>query len=132
MANDAGLIRDEVKLCRDGIKTNYRKDSSCYICGDTEDLQLHHFSSVAQLWEQWKRKNKIVIKTEDDMYEQRNYFYDDKYNLLVNECVTLCSSCHNLRLHKIYGKSPSLATAKKQKRWVDIQRHKRLGNEMAR
>jgi hypothetical protein len=28
------------------------------------------------------------------------------------------------RLHKIYGKSPSLATAEKQKRWVELQREK--------
>jgi hypothetical protein len=28
------------------------------------------------------------------------------------------------RLHKVYGKSPPLTTAEKQRRWVEIQREK--------
>jgi hypothetical protein len=37
--------------------------------------------------------------------------------------VTLCHT-HHLKLHSIYGKDPSLGTAKKQMRWVEIQREK--------
>jgi hypothetical protein len=42
---------------------------------------------------------------------------------LYDEAVTLCHE-HHLLLHSIYGRDPSLATASKQKRWVEIQRGK--------
>jgi 5-methylcytosine-specific restriction endonuclease McrA len=73
-------------------------------------------------------KNNVTINNVDDMLEQRDLFLKDHHNEMVNEAVTLCSECHNNKLHKIYGKSPSLGTAKKQKRWVDIQRNKRMSN----
>ena len=42
---------------------------------------------------------------------------------LYEHTVTLCHE-HHLKLHSIYGKDPSLATAKKQEKWVEIQRTK--------
>ena len=42
---------------------------------------------------------------------------------LYDHAVTLCHS-HHLRLHGIYGKRPTLITAKKQQRWVEKQRDK--------
>lgn len=121
------LKRDPVKYIRDAIKSKYIKDEECYICGDTEELQFHHFYSVSELWNKWSMKNKITINDVDDILQARDDFLKDHYDEMVYEAVTLCSNCHNNKLHKIYGKSPSLGTAKKQKRWVDIQRNKHRG-----
>lgn len=126
MANNANLIRDEVKICRDGIKANYVKDTECYICASQDNLQLHHFASFSILWENWKVANNVHISSFDDVKNIRDSFYKDHWHELVEDCVTLCKVCHNDRLHKIYGKAPSLYTAKKQSRWVTIQRNKRL------
>lgn len=122
------LKRDAVKYIRDAIKSQYVKDNECYICGDTEKLQFHHFYSVAELWHKWSLKNKVQVNNVQDIMEIRDLFLEDHYNEMVNEAVTLCTICHNEKLHKIYGKSPSLGTAMKQKRWVKIQRDKRITN----
>ena len=123
----SNLKRDPVKYIRDAIKSQYVKDGECYICKSIDNLQFHHFYSVAELWKKWSLKNKVVIRDVDDILELRDEFLEEHHNEMVNEAVTLCSYCHNDRLHKIYGKSPSLGTAKKQKRWVEIQKTKHRG-----
>jgi len=124
------LKRDPVKYIRDKIKAQYVKDSECYICGDTENLQFHHIYSVAELYKKWKIKNKIIINTAEDIMEVRDSFLKEHYDKMVNQAFTLCTICHNEKLHKIYGKSPSLGTAKKQSRWINIQRDKRTVNSI--
>lgn len=120
------LKRDPVKYIRDAIKSQYVKAEECYICGDLENLQFHHYYSVAELWHKWSVKNKILLTDVSDILQARDEFLDEHHNEMVNEAVTLCKTCHNVKLHGIYGKSPSLGTAKKQKRWTEIQRKKRI------
>lgn len=120
------LKRDQVKYIRDKIKAKYVKDNECYICGDTENLQFHHIYSVAELYHKWKLRNKVVVTNVDDMLIIRDKFLEEHYDKMVNQAFTLCTICHNEKLHKIYGKSPGLGTAKKQSRWINIQRNKRL------
>lgn len=121
------LKRLEVKYVRDGAKSAYEKDEECYICGSDKELQLHHFSSVTLLWNNWKKANNIVIESAEDIYAVRDDFIEDHHNEIYNETITLCSYHHMERLHKIYGKAPLLFTAKKQKRWCDIRREKEYG-----
>ena len=121
------LKRLEVKYIRDGAKSAYIKDSECYICGTTENLQLHHFYTVTLLWENWKRKNKITINSVDDIMELRDSFVSDYYKEMYDEVVTLCKFHHMDRLHKLYGKVPLLLTAKKQKIWCQKRREKEYG-----
>jgi len=118
------LKRLEVKYVRDGAKALYKKDSECYICGSTETLQMHHFNSLTLLWENWKRKNKIVIRDSEHIMAIRGHFIEEYHSEMYDEVVTLCKFHHMERLHKVYGKVPALITAKKQKRWCDIQREK--------
>ena len=118
------LKRDEIKYIRDISKSAYKKDEECYICGVEEELQFHHFYSMTLLWNKWKRDNKVIIKTVDDILLHREDFRTDHHNEIYNETVTLCKNCHMGKLHKIYGKVPTLATAPKQKRWCDKQRDK--------
>jgi len=47
----------------------------------------------------------------------RDKFYEDNWDAVVTDGVTLCNE-HHKQLHKLYGKQPALTTAKKQKHWV--------------
>ena len=113
--------RDLVKYVRDKAKSRYQKSNNCYICGDTENLDFHHFFGLTELLEKWLRKNKIVVETEEDILNVRETFIQIHEKELYDEAVTLCH-LHHLRLHSIYGKRPALITAMKQKRWVEKQR----------
>lgn len=118
------LKRDEIKYIRDLSKSAYTKDTECRICGSTENLQFHHYYSMTALWNKFKLKTKITIKSVQDILDYREQFKAAHHREIYEETVTLCKYHHMERLHKIYGKSPSLATAEKQKKWVEIQREK--------
>ena len=115
--------RDLVKYVRDKAKSRYQKSNNCYICGDTENLDFHHFFGLTELLERWLKKHNIVVETEDDILNIRETFIETHEKELYDEAVTLCH-LHHLRLHSIYGKRPKLITAMKQKRWVEKQRVK--------
>ena len=114
------LKRDCVKYVRDKAKSRYKKSCSCYICGDTESLEFHHFFSLTPLLNKWLIKNNhspnYILSLRDDFIEEHE-------EELYEHTVTLCKK-HHLELHSIYGKDPCLSTAKKQMRWVKIQREK--------
>ncbi len=118
------LKRDEIKYIRDLAKSSYKKDDKCFICDATENLQFHHFYSMTPLWNKWKKDNGIIIKNVDDILEYREQFKEAHTFEIYQETVTLCKFHHMERLHKIYGKVPTLATAEKQKRWCERQRLK--------
>jgi len=122
------LKRDEVKYVRDGVKTLYTKNTECEICGTKHDLQLHHFNTVSVLWRKWKIDNDISIKTAEEMQNYRDDFIESHKKELVTDVITLCKVCHNERLHKVYGQTPALSTAKKQQRWALRQRLKFRGD----
>ena len=115
--------RDLVKYVRDKAKSWYQKSNNCYICGDTENLDFHHFFGLTELLERWLKKHNIVVETEEDILNIRETFIETHEKELYDEAVTLCH-LHHLRLHSIYGKRPKLITAMKQKRWVEKQRVK--------
>ena len=115
--------RDLVKYVRDKAKSRYQKSNNCYICGDTENLDFHHFFGLTELLERWLKKHNIVVETEEYILNIRETFIETHEKELYDEAVTLCH-LHHLRLHSIYGKRPKLITAMKQKRWVEKQRVK--------
>lgn len=110
-----------VKWIRDQAKSKYPKDTKCYVCGSTTNLDFHHFYSLTPLFNKWCKKNKIVIRTDEDVLEIRDRFIQEHHKELFEEAVTICNSLHQ-KLHSIYGKNPSLGTAKKQKRWIEKQK----------
>ena len=118
------LKRDEIKYIRDLAKSAYAKGNECYICGEPENLEFHHFYSLTKLWEKWKKKEKVIITSVDDIMKYRELFKEFHHDELYNQTITLCKFHHREKLHKIYGKVPCLATAMKQKRWCDTQREK--------
>ena len=117
------LKRDLVKYVRDKAKSRYKKQTECYICGSTEELDFHHFYGLTELLESWLRKRKIVITEEQQILDIREEFIEEEHDKVYDHAVTLCHS-HHMRLHGIYGKRPTLITAKKQQKWVEIQRNK--------
>jgi hypothetical protein len=117
------LKRDEIKYIRDKAKGRYQKGSECRICGSTEDLDFHHHYTLTPLYNKWKKDNNIVINCEEDVLAIRDRFISEHHEELYEVATTLCHK-HHLQLHAIYGKDPALTTAKKQLRWVEIQRGK--------
>ena len=77
------LKRDLVKYVRDKAKSKYKKDTHCYICGSTENLDFHHFYGLTELLESWFKENDITVKTEDEILELRE--------ILANEVYKICS-----------------------------------------
>ena len=117
------LKRDLVKYVRDKAKSKYKKDTHCYICGSTENLDFHHFYGLTELLESWFKENDITIKTEDEILELRETFIEENEEKVYKQAVTLCHM-HHRKLHNIYGKRPKLITARNQQNWVEIQRKK--------
>ena len=117
------LKRDLVKYVRDKAKSKYKKDTHCYICGSTENLDFHHFYGLTELLESWFKENDITIKTEDEILKLRETFIEENEEKVYKQAVTLCHM-HHRKLHNIYGKRPKLITAQKQQNWVEIQRKK--------
>ena len=117
------LKRDLVKYVRDKAKSKYKKDTHCYICGSTENLDFHHFYGLTELLESWFKENDITVKTEDEILELREIFIKENEDKVYKQAVTLCHM-HHRKLHNIYGKRPNLITAQKQQNWVEIQRKK--------
>ena len=117
------LKRDLVKYVRDKAKSKYKKDTHCYICGSTENLDFHHFYGLTELLEWWMKERGVVIETEDEILHLREVFIKENEEKVYEHAVTLCHM-HHRKLHNIYGKRPKLITAQKQQNWVEIQRKK--------
>lgn len=112
-----------VKHVRDKAKAAYEKSSTCYICGTTEDLELHHFFSITLLLERWARQKGYDISTDEGILAVREEFISEHKVELYDKVRTLCNK-HHVLLHKIYGKAPALGSEKNQERWVEIQKEK--------
>ena len=122
MAEDP-LKRYFTKYLRDYCKSRYAKDSKCYICESTKELNFHHYQTVSVLVNSWLKKNGLNITTAEEAYLHREAFEEEHQTEMYEDAVTLCKTCHQ-KLHSIYGRNPALFTAKKQRNWVRIQREK--------
>lgn len=118
------LRRLAVKYIRDKAKSLYKREQECQICSSSEELQLHHYNSLSHLWAKWLRSEKLSIKTEQDILDNREAFIIAHDAQLYDEVVTLCKPCHMGNLHKVFGRAPSLATTAAQMSWVAKMRNK--------
>lgn len=112
-----------VKWIRDMNKRKYNKGSECELCGTTSNIEFHHFYSLTLLFEKWVKQNNLVIQTDDDVLAVRDDFSLEHKKEIFDETITICKE-HHAKLHSIYGITPALHTAEKQKRWVAIQAEK--------
>lgn len=120
--------RDPIKHIRDKAKSAYKKADCCFICGSTENLELHHFSSLTNLLEKWAKAKNYSINTDEEVVAIREEFIVEHHKYIYEDVVTLCKK-HHLLLHSVYGGKPSLATATKQQNWVYKQKDKH-GNKI--
>ncbi|EBS4928546.1 hypothetical protein JM746_000062 [Shigella sonnei] len=123
MASNIKYKRDAISLMRDGIKSQYKKDSQCAICGCAEELELHHYHTVSLLVKKFAKELQLDFTDEEIVLSNRTAFYDRYRHELVEDTVTLCVHHHQL-LHKVYTKEPPLFSANKQKVWVQKQKDK--------
>lgn len=112
------MKRAPVKYIRDRAKGAYVKAGSCYICGDSGRLDLHHYSSITQLFEKWSKGRDV-----SDILACRDEFIAEHRVELYDEVVTLCHK-HHLELHGVYGVKPLLSSASAQRAWVERKRAK--------
>ena len=68
--------RDSIKWVRDRAKSAYEKKSECYICGVTEPLDLHHYSSMTLMLERWAKKMGFKLETDEDILAIRDEFIE--------------------------------------------------------
>ena len=120
--------RVAIKWIRDKAKSAYEKQSTCYICNTTHELELHHLHSVNYLLESWAKLNKLDISTDEAVLAIRDRFISEHHAEIYELVYTLCNR-HHVQLHGIYGKSPLPSSVAKQQHWIEIQRQKHITGE---
>lgn len=113
--------RIPVKWIRDRAKRAYEKQDSCWICGTSQDLELHHLKSITLLLEKWSQAKAIQLTTDEEVLAIRDEFIEEHRTEIYDEVYTLCNR-HHVQLHSVYGKSPSLQSADLQRHWIEQQR----------
>lgn len=113
--------RIPIKWIRDKAKAAYEKADECFICGSSEELELHHTHGLTNLLMKWAKANKVDISTDEAVKEIREQFIDEHRKEIYDDVFTLCAS-HHTKLHGVYGKSPALSTAPKQVVWIQKQK----------
>lgn len=119
------LKRLPLKYVRDYIKKHYKIRDCCYICGTTENLELHHLYSVSELFNNWCSSQNITsIDSEEQMLELRVAFAEQcSAELDSANTYTLCGT-HHKRLHNLYGQRYPNYLVPKIKNWLEIQKDK--------
>jgi len=113
------MNRVPVKYIRDYIKKDFDKKTYCEICGDTNNLELHHIYTLSELWDNWCDKHKISGL---DVLEHRAQFVKDEQDKISKE-ITLCKT-HHTTLHRIYGQQYSNHRASLVLKWIETQKEK--------
>lgn len=117
MAANTQNNRIKIKWIRDGAKAKYPPKISCAICDTTENLELHHYTSLTNLLDRWQKETGIPLNTDEEVLAIRDRFISEHNYELYTAVACLCAE-HHKALHKVYGKSPLLSTAAKQEQWV--------------
>jgi len=129
MAKNTSNARIPVKWVRDKAKAAYEKADTCYVCGTTQDLELHHFHSVTLLLNAWAVKKGYDIGTDAGILAVRDEFIAEHHDELYNQVRTLCNP-HHVRLHATFGKAPPAGSEPRQSRWCDRQQAKAQGKTL--
>lgn len=112
---------NEVKRVRAVGKTYYHrlKTDYCYICGSSENLELHHVIPLSVIVQRYKQKtNKEELLDVDVDFIIQNEQVADPENVL-----TLCKT-HHYWVHKLFGKSYGEKIIPKVRNYIEKQRKK--------
>lgn len=119
--------RIPVKWVRDKAKSAYEKADTCYICGSSTDLELHHLHSVTLLLDTWASLKGYDISTDEGILAVRDEFIEAHHDEIYNKVYTLCNK-HHIALHSVYGKAPQPGSEPKQERWIEARKAKSTGD----
>lgn len=114
---------------RDRAKSAYEKQTTCFICGGQQDLELHHLHSITVLLERWAQAQGYDISTDEGILAVRDEFISEHHSEIYEQVYTLCNR-HHVQLHGIYGKTPQPGSEPKQARWIQLQHEKHLSGEV--
>lgn len=117
--------RIPVKWVRDRAKSAYEKQTTCFICGGQQDLELHHLHSITVLLERWAQAQGYDISTDEGILAVRDEFISEHHSEIYEQVYTLCNR-HHVQLHGIYGKTPQPGSEPKQARWIQLQHEKHI------
>lgn len=121
--------RIPVKWVRDRAKAAYEKATSCWVCGTSQDLELHHLHSVTLLLERWATAKGYDISTDEGILTVRDEFIEEHRKELYEQVYTLCNR-HHVALHGVYGKTPAPGSEPKQEHWLKVQRARHENGEV--
>lgn len=113
--------RIPVKHVRDKAKSAYVKAPTCYICGTSQDLELHHTHSITILLDTWAERKGYDISTDAGILAVREEFIEEHHKEIYDMVYTLCFP-HHSKLHGIFGKAPKPGSEPKQEKWIEAQR----------
>lgn len=130
MAKNTDNNRISVKWVRDKAKKAYQKADYCYVCGTSEDLELHHLHSITLLLNGWAASKGYDISTDEGVLAVRDEFIEEHKVEIYDLVYTLCNT-HHVKLHGVYGKAPAASSVEKQKRWLEIQKDKLSSTDKA-
>lgn len=119
------LKRYSLKYVRDYIKSDYKLKSSCYICGTTKNLELHHLYSLSQLFWEWCQSKHIkTVTSVEQIKSLRVIFKKERWEELSNiHLLTLCR-WHHQRLHNLFGQRYQNHLVPRVRNWLEVQREK--------
>ena len=123
--------RIPVKWVRDRAKSAYEKQTTCFICGSQQDLELHHLHSITVLLERWAQAQGYDISTDEGILAVRDEFIEQHRVEIYDQVYTLCNR-HHIQLHGVYGKTPQPGSEPKQARWIQLQREKHVSGEVVK
>ena len=129
-ANTGTLKRIPIKHIRDRAKAAYEKDTKCFICDATEELELHHTHGLTNLYDKWIKDTGYIVNSDEDILAIRDEFISTFHKEMYEDVYTLCLK-HHRALHSVYGKSPLLNSAPKQSTWILKQKDKHNGIQSA-
>lgn len=104
MAKNTNNNRIPIKWVRDKAKAAYDKKDHCYVCGTSEDLELHHLASVTILLNNWADRKSYDISTDEGILAVRDEFIAEHHKEIYDDVFTLCNP-HHIKLHGVYGKA---------------------------
>lgn len=123
--------RIPVKWVRDRAKSAYEKQTTCFICGSQQDLELHHLHSITVLLERWAQAQGYDISTDEGILAVRDEFIEQHRVEIYDQVYTLCNR-HHVQLHGVYGKTPQPGSEPKQARWIQLQHEKHVSGEVVK
>lgn len=114
-----------IKHVRNKVKTYYTAENECYICGDSEKLEVHHLKCLSVEAKKLLRKNYKLLEYPDEsnpQFEEIVWGISRDPEIMHPEYFyTLCQKCHK-ELHGRFGQN--YEAWKPVKKYLEVQRGK--------